>query len=74
MVTDINVKQFDSSMETHKVYLEILNICSISHSVYVNAIFEFFPCSSTLATPCEIALEALKETVALDVVIPGPYM
>jgi hypothetical protein len=36
-------EKLENSMETHTVYLEMFNMCSISYSAHVKAIFEFFP-------------------------------
>jgi hypothetical protein len=47
-VTDTNMKQLENSMETHRVYLEMTDMCSISYSTNVNAIFEFSPCTPQL--------------------------
>jgi hypothetical protein len=35
-------------METHEVYLETFDLCSISYSANVYAIFEYFPCKTKL--------------------------
>jgi hypothetical protein len=43
MVAGINMKQLENSKGTHKVYLEIFDMCSINYSANANAIFEFFP-------------------------------
>jgi hypothetical protein len=47
-VTDTNIKQFLNNMKTHKVFLEVFVMFSISYFANVDAIFEFFPCSSQL--------------------------
>jgi hypothetical protein len=44
MVTDKNMKQLENSMETHYIYLEMFNTCSINDSATINATFKFFPC------------------------------
>jgi hypothetical protein len=41
-------KQLENSMETRKIYLEIFDICSITCSANVNAVFKFFPCTLQL--------------------------
>jgi hypothetical protein len=38
------MKQPKNSMETHNVYLEMFDMCSISYSTNINMTFEFFPC------------------------------
>jgi hypothetical protein len=37
-------QQSVNSMETHEVYLQMFDMCSISYSLDINMIFEFFPC------------------------------
>jgi hypothetical protein len=43
MVTGTKMKDLESSMETPKAYLEMLDIFCISYTANANAIFEFFP-------------------------------
>jgi hypothetical protein len=43
---DTNKTQLENNMETHKVYLEMFDICSISYST--NTIIEFFLCTPKL--------------------------
>jgi hypothetical protein len=40
-VTVTNMKLLENSKETHKDYLEIIDVCSAD----VNAIFKLFPCT-----------------------------
>jgi hypothetical protein len=35
-------------MKTHKRYLEMFDMYSVTHSANGNAIFEFFPCTQQL--------------------------
>jgi hypothetical protein len=40
-VEDTTMKLLENSMETHKVYLEMFDVCSIIYSADVNVIFDF---------------------------------
>jgi hypothetical protein len=42
---DTNIKQLENSMETHKVYVEMFDIHSISYSANANTMLEIFPCT-----------------------------
>jgi hypothetical protein len=58
-VMDTDMKQLKNNLETHKFYLEMFDICSISYPTNINVIFILFPvhcnCDSlTLAIACEI--------------------
>jgi hypothetical protein len=69
MVTDTNMKQWKRCMNTHKVYLELFNIYSISYSPNV-----ILPLYVTMVThqnwpwPVKFTLKALGGTVASKVV------
>jgi hypothetical protein len=39
-ITDTDVKQIENNVETHKVFPEMFDTCSINHSANVNEIFE----------------------------------
>jgi hypothetical protein len=39
------MKQLENNVKSHKVYIEMLDMCSVSYPAYANAIFEFFPCT-----------------------------
>lgn len=47
-VTDRNTTQPENSKEKHQVYLEMSDMCSICYPANINAISEFFPCTSQL--------------------------
>jgi hypothetical protein len=42
------MKQVENSVETHEVYLEMIDMRSITYSENITAIFEFFPCTPQL--------------------------
>jgi hypothetical protein len=48
MVADVNIKEPENSMETHKIYLDMFNMGSINYSANVNATLEFSPCTLKL--------------------------
>jgi hypothetical protein len=72
-----NTKQLENSLENHKLYVEMFDICFISYSANFNTIFEFLLCALQLWThrrwlrPVKFATEAFEGTVASKVGIPG---
>jgi hypothetical protein len=63
-VTNTNMKQLENVMETHKVYLEMFDMCSISYSANVNAVLEFSSCTPQLThqrwlCPVKFVLEGM---------------
>jgi hypothetical protein len=70
----INVKLLENSMESRKVYLEKLYMCSISYTADTSPIFELFPRMPQLVHlhwlwPVKFAVEGV---MALEVGMPGP--
>jgi hypothetical protein len=69
--TYTNAKQIENSKETHKVYLEMFDMCTVSYYANVNAIFKIFRMYTAPVSQRKIAFAALEGTVVFRVGTPG---